>query len=166
MNTASGNNAAAIQSLDDRVTASKLEAARWRRQLRLQQRRRPGPRVSPTRQTENRNFVATNRVRKVQLYKLKNSLLLSNYLRAAAHSLWVCCASCQGRLLRRGRVPNVTFESYIESRKQTVPRAQPARTASLPARLEAALASPQKECAGSLLRRGWVPKVAFESNMQ
>ena len=46
-------------------------------------------------------------------------------------SLWVCCASCQGRLLRRGRVPNVTFESYIEivesiesieSRKLSVPR--------------------------------------------
>ena len=31
-----------------------------------------------------------------------------------------CCASCQGRLLRRGRVPNVTFESYIESRKLSV----------------------------------------------
>ena len=28
-------------------------------------------------------------------------------------SLRVCCASCQGRLLRRGRVPNVTFESCI-----------------------------------------------------
>ena len=48
-------------------------------------------------------------------------------------------ASCQGRLPRRGRVPNVTFESYIESRKLSVPRAQPARTASRPARLEAAL---------------------------
>ena len=124
-------------------------------------------------------------------------------------SLWVCCASCQDRLVRRGRVPNVTFESYIESRKLSVPRARPARTASRPARLEAALASPQqartkgvrrqpapplesyrsperdqqeqlrvqrawrphslrrsehepKECAGSLLRRGRVPHVAFE----
>ena len=124
-------------------------------------------------------------------------------------SLWVCCASCQDRLVRRGRVPNVTFESYIESRKLSVPRARPARTASRPARLEAALASPQrartkgvrrqpapplesyrspgrdqqeqlrvqrawrphllrrsehepKECAGSLLRRGRVPNVAFE----
>ena len=123
-------------------------------------------------------------------------------------SLWVCCASCQDRLVRRGRVPNVTFESYIESRKLSVPRARPARTASRPARLEAALASPQrartkgvrrqpapplesyrspgrdqqeqlrvqrawrphslrrsehepKECAGSLLRRGRVPHVAF-----
>ena len=123
-------------------------------------------------------------------------------------SLWVCCASCQDRLVRRGRVPNVTFESYIESRKLSVPRARPARTASRPARLEAALASPQrartkgvrrqpapplesyrspgrdqqeqlrvqrawrphllcrsehepKECAGSLLRRGRVPNVAF-----
>ena len=43
----------------------------------------------------------------------------------------------------RGRAPNVTFESYIESRKLSVPRARPARTASRPARLEAALASPQ-----------------------
>ena len=124
-------------------------------------------------------------------------------------SLWVCCASCQDRLVRRGRVPNVTFESYIESRKLSVPRARPARTASRPARLEAALASSQrartkgvrrqpapplesyrspgrdqqeqlrvqrawrphllrrserepKECAGSLLRRGRVPNVAFE----
>ena len=124
-------------------------------------------------------------------------------------SLWVCCASCQDRLVRRGRVPNVTFESYIESRKLSAPRARPARTASRPARLEAALASPQrartkgvrrqpappleshrspgrdqqeqlrvqrawrphslrrsehepKECAGSLLRRGRVPHVAFE----
>ena len=59
-------------------------------------------------------------------------------------SLWVCCASCQDRLVRRGRVPNVTFESYIESRKLSVPRARPARTASRPARLEAALASPQR----------------------
>ena len=59
-------------------------------------------------------------------------------------SLWVCCASCQDRLVRRGRVPNVTFESYIESRKPSVPRARPARTASRPARLEAALASPQR----------------------
>ena len=106
-------------------------------------------------------------------------------------------------------MPNVTFESYIESRKLSVPRARPARTASRPARLEAALASPQrartkgvrrqpapplesyrspgrdqqeqlrvqrawrphllrrsehepKECAGSLLRRGRVPNVAFE----
>ena len=42
-------------------------------------------------------------------------------------SLWVCCASCQDRLVRRGRVPNVTFESYIESRKLSVPRARPAR---------------------------------------
>ena len=121
-------------------------------------------------------------------------------------SLWVCCASCQDRLVR---VPNVTFESYIESRKLSVPRARPARTASRPARLEAALASPQrartkgvrrqpapplesyrspgrdqqeqlrvqrawrphllrrsehepKECAGSLLRRGRAPNVAFE----
>ena len=112
-------------------------------------------------------------------------------------------------LVRRGRVPSVTFESYIESRKLSVPRARPARTASHPARLEAALASPQrartkgvrrqpapplesyrspgrdqqeqlrvqrawrphslrrsehepKECAGSLLRRGRVPHVAFE----
>ena len=47
-------------------------------------------------------------------------------------------------LVRRGRVPNVTFESYIESRKLSVPRARPARTASRPARLEAALASPQQ----------------------
>ena len=30
-------------------------------------------------------------------------------------SFWVCCASCQDRLVRRGRVPNVTFESYIDS---------------------------------------------------
>ena len=59
-------------------------------------------------------------------------------------SLWVCCASCQDRLVRRGRVPNVTFESYIESRKLSVPRARPARTASRPARLEATLASPQR----------------------
>ena len=58
--------------------------------------------------------------------------------------LWVCCASCQDRLVRRGRVPNVTFESYIESRKLSAPRARPARTASRPARLEAALASPQR----------------------
>ena len=69
-------------------------------------------------------------------------------------SLWVCCASCQDRLVRRGRVPNVTFESYIESRKLSVPRARPARTASRPA---------------NSLRRsehGRVPNVAFESNMQ
>ena len=33
-----------------------------------------------------------------------------------------------------GRVPKVTFESYIESRKLAVARAQPARTASRPAR--------------------------------
>ena len=100
-------------------------------------------------------------------------------------------------------------ERYMESRQLSVPRARPARTASRPARLEAALASPQrartkgvrrqpapplesyrspgrdqqeqlrvqrawrphllrrsehepKECAGSLLRRGRVPNVAFE----
>ena len=35
-------------------------------------------------------------------------------------------------------------ECYMESRQQSVPRAQPARTASRPARLEAALASPQR----------------------
>ena len=62
-------------------------------------------------------------------------------------SLWVCCASCQDRLVRRGRVPNVTFESYIESRKLSVPRARPARTASRPARLEAAAASANQRSA-------------------
>ena len=115
----------------------------------------------------------------------------------------------KGGCFHRGRVPNVTVESYTEGRKLSVPRAQAARTASRPARLEAALASPQraqtkgvrrqpapplesyrspgrdqqeqlrvqrawrphslrrsehepKECAGSLLRRGRVPHVAFE----
>ena len=115
----------------------------------------------------------------------------------------------KGGCFHRGRVPNVTVESYTEGRKLSVPRAQAARTASRPARLEAALASPQrartkgvrrqpapplesyrspgrdqqeqlrvqrawrphlrrrsehepKECAGSLLRRGRVPNVAFE----
>ena len=77
-------------------------------------------------------------------------------------SLWVCCASCQDRLVRRGRVPNVTFESYIESRKLSVPRARPARTASRPARLEAALASPQRARTKGVRRQ----PVAFESNMQ
>ena len=81
-------------------------------------------------------------------------------------SLWVCCASCQDRLVRRGRVPNVTFESYIESRKLSVPRARPARTASRPARLEAALASPQRARTKGVRRQPAPPNVAFESNMQ
>ena len=82
-------------------------------------------------------------------------------------SLWVCCASCQDRLVRRGRVPNVTFESYIESRKLSVPRARPARVqrAWRPHSLRRSEHEP-KECAGSLLRRGRVPNVAAESNMQ
>ena len=29
-------------------------------------------------------------------------------------SLWVCCASCQDRLVRRGRVPNVAAESNMQ----------------------------------------------------
>ena len=74
------------------------------------------------------------------------------------HSLWVCCASCQDRLVRRGRVPNVTFESYIESRKLSVPRARPARTASRPARLEAALASPQRARTKAVRRQPAPPR--------
>ena len=74
------------------------------------------------------------------------------------HSLWVCCASCQNRLVRRGRVPNVTFESYIESRKLSVPRARPARTASRPARLEAALASPQRARTKAVRRQPAPPR--------
>ena len=50
----------------------------------------------------------------------------------------------KGGCFHRGRVPNVTVESYTEGRKLSVPRAQAARTASRPARLEAALASPQR----------------------
>ena len=44
----------------------------------------------------------------------------------------------KGGCFRRGRAPNVTLESYIESRKLSVPRAQAARTDSRPARLETA----------------------------
>ena len=73
-------------------------------------------------------------------------------------SLWVCCASCQDRLVRRGRVPNVTFESYIESRKLSVPRARPARTALRPARLEAALASPQRARTKGVRRQAAPPR--------
>ena len=85
-------------------------------------------------------------------------------------SLWVCCASCQDRLVRRGRVPNVTFESYIESGKLSVPgRDQQeqlrVQRAWRPHSLRRSEHEP-KECAGSLLRRGRVPNVAFESNMQ
>ena len=73
--------------------------------------------------------------------------------------LLVCTVhSCQGRLLLRGRVPNVTFESYIESRKLSVPRAQPARTASRPARLEAALASPQRSRTKGVRRQPAPPR--------
>ena len=50
----------------------------------------------------------------------------------------------KGGCFHRGRAPNVTVESYTEGRKLSVPRAQAARTASRPARLEAALASPQR----------------------
>ena len=56
-------------------------------------------------------------------------------------------------------MPNVTFESYIESRKLSVPRAR------RPHSLRRSEHKP-KECAGSLLRRGRVPNAAFESNMQ
>ena len=75
-------------------------------------------------------------------------------------SLWVCCASCQDRLVRRGRVPNVTFESYIESRKLSVPRARPARTAS---RLEAALASPQRARTKGVRRQPAPPLESYRS---
>ena len=78
-------------------------------------------------------------------------------------SLWVCCASCQDRLVRRGRVPNVTFESYIESRKLSVPRARPARTASRPARLEAALASPQRARTKGVRRQPAPPLESYRS---
>ena len=63
---------------------------------------------------------------------------------------WYAAAGCR------------TFESYIESRKLSVPRARPARTASRPARLEAALASPQRARTKGVRRQ----PVAFESNMQ
>ena len=67
----------------------------------------------------------------------------------------------QGGCFHRGRVPNVTVESYTEGRKLSVPRAQAARTASRPAAwrphsLRRSEHEP-KECAGSLLRRGRVP---------
>ena len=78
-------------------------------------------------------------------------------------SLWVCCASCKDRLVRRGRVPNVTFESYIESRKLPVPRARPARTASRPARLEAALASPQRARTKGVRRQPAPPLESYRS---
>ena len=78
-------------------------------------------------------------------------------------SLWVCCASCKDRLVRRGRVPNVTFESYIESRKLSVPRARPARTASRPARLEAALASPQRARTKGVRRQPAPPLESYRS---
>ena len=100
----------------------------------------------------------------------------------------------KGGCFHRGRVPNVTFESYIESRKLSVPRAlaspQRARTKGVrrqPAPPLESYRSPgrdqqeqlrvqrawrphllrrsehePKECAGSLLRRGRVPNVAFE----
>ena len=78
-------------------------------------------------------------------------------------SLWVCCASCQDRLVRRGRVPNVTFKSYIESRKLSVPRARPARTALRPARLEAALASPQRARTKGVRRQPAPPLESYRS---
>ena len=83
-------------------------------------------------------------------------------------SLWVCCASCQDRLVRRGRVPNATFESYIESYRSPGRDQQEqlrVQRAWRPHSLRRSEHEP-KECAGSLLRRGRVPNVAAESNMQ
>ena len=76
----------------------------------------------------------------------------------------------KGGCFHRVRVPNVTVESYTEGRKLSVPgRKQQeqlrVQRAWRPHSLRRSEHEP-KECAGSLLRRGRVPNVAFESNMQ